>query len=394
MDILTCPVQHSAWGSIDAIPSLLGTPVDGRPHAELWMGAHERGPATLERDGVTRTLDEVIAANPVAELGSTVAGRYGALPYLFKVLAAQRPLSLQMHPNPEQARAGYAAEDAAQVPVDAFHRSFRDRNHKPEMICAVTRFEGLCGFRDPKVTRSLLDRFALDELDPVSEALRRPDPERALRAALAWTVTQPEAEAAELAHLVAGRAAEITDPGPFVDEIRWAGLIGDYYPGDLGIVTALLLNYVDLAPGEALFLGAGNLHAYLRGTAVEVMANSDNVVRGGLTPKHIDVPVLLELVDSNPTAAPVQRAADAVHHYDAAVDEFSLTRVRGETAVERRLAGPEIILVVGGTATVDVAGDPEALSRGQIAWIPASDGRYGLSTDAAAEVYVAAVARS
>ena len=361
-----------AWGSTSSIPGLMGVPEDGRPWAELWFGAHSSAPATLGPSGAP--LDSVIAADPARHLGPTVHERFGELPFLVKFLAAEAPLSLQAHPSTEQACAGFDREDAAGIPVDAPHRSFRDRHHKPELICALTDFTALCGFRALGDTLELLGTVETSALDPIRRRL---------------STGRRDALAVTLDHLLNLEAEEATDlVGAVVDGCRssraasgrrereMAVDLATRYPGDAGVVTALLLNLVTLRPGEALFLEAGNLHAYLSGTGIEVMANSDNVLRGGLTTKHVDVPVLLDVVDATPVEPRVQKPPvhDGVAQYDTPVPEFSLRRVEIEGS-RSVLGGPAVLICTGGAVTVD----GQSLPPGRAGWVSADEGRLAVA---------------
>jgi mannose-6-phosphate isomerase len=360
-------IRNYDWGSTSSIPSMLGCAEDGKPWAELWLGAHPSAPSVV---GEPRTpLDELIAADPAGQLGPAVVDRFGSLPFLFKVLAAAAPLSLQAHPSVPQAEAGYAREHAAGIPIDAPNRSFRDRFHKPELICALTDFHALCGFRDPVATLDVLATIDTSALDPIRDRLAAASAVDGLGPLLEHLLTLP---AADSAALVAPVVAACGAPGPdrHGDVRAMAAALGERYPGDAGVVTALLLNLVHLKPGEALFLGAGNLHAYLGGTGVEIMANSDNVLRGGLTTKHIDIPTLLEVVDARPIEPAVQRpvAVEGVAPYNSPVPEFALERLDLDGSVA--VSGPAILLCTDGAADVGSF----SLERGAAAWLPAADG--------------------
>jgi mannose-6-phosphate isomerase len=381
---LTNAIQNYAWGSPTAIPALLGTEPTGEPVAEAWFGAHASAPSRcVQPDGrAGAVLPEVIAADPAGVLGADVEARFGAqLPYLLKVIAAETPLSLQVHPHVERARAGFAEEEAAGVPLDAPHRSFRDRNHKPELVYALTRFEAMCGFRAPRRAAELLEgldaplakelRAMLDEqpsaagIEAVFERLLRP-------------ATRPTAaEVAEVATACATRLAT-GSPSPRAD--RTVVRLAEAYPGDPGVVTSLLLNPVTLQPGDALFVPAGGVHAYLSGLGVEVMASSDNVLRAGLTPKHVDVDELLRNVDY--VAAPPIRIAPETFHgatrvYYAPVDDFelSVTRVGDDALHPLPGRGPRVLLCLEGELVVSSRADGEVrLVQGEAAFAPASDG--------------------
>ncbi len=360
-------IRNYDWGSTSSIPSMLGCAEDGKPWAELWLGAHPSAPSVV---GEPRApLDELIAADPAGQLGPAVVDRFGSLPFLFKVLAAAAPLSLQAHPSVPQAEAGYAREHAAGIPIDAPNRSFRDRFHKPELICALTDFHALCGFRDPVATLDVLATIDTSALDPIRDRLAAASAVDGLGPLLEHLLTLPAADSAALVAPVVAACGAL-GPDRHADVRAMAAALGERYPGDAGVVTALLLNLVHLKPGEALFLGAGNLHAYLGGTGVEIMANSDNVLRGGLTTKHIDIPTLLEVVDARPIEPAVQRpvAVEGVAPYDTPVPEFALERLDLDGSVA--VSGPAILLCTDGAADVGSF----SLERGAAAWLPAADG--------------------
>ena len=385
------PVQRYAWGSRTAIPQLLGRPPDGEPWAELWMGAHPRGASTLVDAGTT--LDAWIARDPVRTLGPEVAARFGGeLPFLLKVLAAAQPLSLQAHPSEAQARAGFAAEEAAGVPRDAPHRNFRDPHHKPELLCALEPFEALCGFRPVDDALALLDALPTSALDPVRVRLRaRPDAE-GVRAAFELLMRMPAEPRALLVESVV-RAAREAAEGPFHDACAWVVRLHAAYATDPGVVASLLLSLVRLAPGEAIHLPAGNLHAYLHGAGIEIMASSDNVLRGGLTPKHVDVDALLRVLDFEPRAcAPLRPDDDGVEAvYRTPASEFSLSRLRLDAPHESDAWGPEILLVVEGRCRAEDTDGSLVLDRGGSAF--ASPGRRRLVPDGTAVIFRASVPR-
>lgn len=358
--LLDGAVRRYDWGSPTAIPRLIGLEPDGRPVAELWFGAHPDDPARLVEAG--NTLDAVIAANPEGALGVEVLDRFGAqLPYLVKLLGAAKPLSLQVHPTKAQAEAGFAAEDAAGIARDAPERNYRDRNHKPELLCALTEFEALCGFRPVPRTRQLVAALDLPELDFLRAALDSADP---LRTAFARTLALPDP-----GPVVAALVDRLSPDGP----MRGAALAAEHFPGDVGVVLALLLNYVRLAPGEAIFLGAGNVHAYLRGLGVEIMAASDNVLRCGLTSKHVDADELMKITDFTELADPRWPAGDA--GFEVPVPDFRLLPLRVAGAQALPLAGPCIVLCTEGAVTVgDVPVPP-----GRAAFVPAADGAVPIS---------------
>ncbi|MEM7285632.1 MAG: mannose-6-phosphate isomerase, class I [Actinomycetota bacterium] len=376
MERLVATTQHYDWGDERFIAELQRRAASGLPEAELWMGAHPTAPAVLA--GTGRSLDDVIAADPHVTLGDAVSRRFSGLPFLAKVLAADRPLSIQAHPSLAQARAGWERENRAGVPLDSPDRTYRDPNHKPELICALTPFEAKCGFRSLDATRELFDTLGGSGLAPVRERLAVDGPAASVFAdTLAWLLRGRADRGPALAEAAVQAAADAPAGGPYGAELRWTAEIAQLHPGDVGVVVALLLNHVVLEPGQAVFLGAGNLHAYLRGAGIELMANSDNVVRGGLTSKHIDIEELLDVVDCTPIVPPVQQAVGCLHTFDAPVPEFSLTRVTVADDVRLNVQGPEILVVTEGIVEfVTQAGQQVAVEAGEPVWVPASDGCY------------------
>ncbi|MFD5103075.1 mannose-6-phosphate isomerase, class I [Streptomyces albidochromogenes] len=373
MDRLSNTVRPYAWGSTTAIPALLGTAPTGEPQAEMWMGAHPGAPSRVDRgDGAgEQPLSAVIDAAPEAELGEAAVRKFGPrLPFLLKILAAGAPLSLQVHPNLAQAREGYAAEESAGVPVDAPHRNYRDANHKPELICALTPFEGFCGFRAPAESADVLAALDVDSLKPYVDLLHAHPEEAALREVLTAVLS---ADRAEMAQAVTSAAAAADRLGgayaPYAT-------LAHHFPGDPGVIAAMLLNHVRLQPGEALFLGAGVPHAYLGGLGVEIMANSDNVLRCGLTPKHVDVPELLRIVRfeaGDPAVLrPEASSSTGEELYDTPTEEFRLSRhVLAPGAAPRTLpsATPQILLCTAG----EVRAGELTLAPGRSAFVPAGE---------------------
>ncbi|MGG2462642.1 mannose-6-phosphate isomerase, class I [Streptomyces sp. RGM 3693] len=355
MDRLVNTVRPYAWGSTTALPDLLGVAPTGEPQAEMWLGAHPGAPSRLDRGHGPVSLADVIAADPEAELGADTVRAFGPrLPFLFKVLAAGAPLSLQVHPDRAQAEAGYADEEARGVPHDAPHRNYKDAHHKPELICALTPFDGLCGFRHPDQAAELLEGLDVGDLKPYVDILRASPEESALREVLTAVLGAEPHAIAETVERAATAAAHLAPKGgPHTEAYEALATLAHHYPGDPGVLAAALLNHVRLQPGEALFLGAGIPHAYLSGLGVELMANSDNVLRCGLTPKHVDVPELLRVVRFAPRDAGVLRPedVDGEEVYDTPVDEFRLSRFAlAPGAAPRPLPArtPQILLCTAG----------------------------------------------
>ncbi|WP_326792374.1 mannose-6-phosphate isomerase, class I [Streptomyces sp. NBC_00841] len=354
MDRLSNTVRPYAWGSTTAIPELLGVAPTGEPQAEMWMGAHPGAPSRLTRTaGAEQPLTDIIAADPERELGPATVEKFGPrLPFLLKLLAAGAPLSLQVHPDLTQAKKGYEDEERRSVPIDAPHRTYKDANHKPELICALTPFEGLCGFRRPTEAAEAMAALGVDSLKPYVDLLGAHPEEAALREVLTAILTADPAEMAETVTEAAAAAERLG--GAHAPYAR----IAHHFPGDPGVIAAMLLNHVQLQPGEALFLGAGVPHAYLGGLGVEIMANSDNVLRCGLTPKHIDVPELLGIVRFEATDPGILRpeaSPSGEELYETPVDEFRLSRYDlspGAAPVDLTRSAPQILLCTAGTPRV------------------------------------------
>jgi mannose-6-phosphate isomerase len=389
-------IQHYAWGSPTAIPELLGidNPND-EPCAELWLGAHPRAPSRVERDD-GETLDRYIAANADALLGPAVAQRFAALPFLLKVLAAGQPLSIQCHPNLAQARAGFAAEEEAGVPRDAPHRNYRDANHKPELIVALTPFVALKGFREGPAIAALLRGHGVDALDA---AVAAPAEAGDLQAAFGGLMQLDDRRRGEAIAQLRRGTAELDSA-----VARWVRRLLALHPDDAGVFAPLLLHVVELEPGQGLYLGARELHAYLEGTGIELMASSDNVLRGGLTPKHVDVAELLSVLRFEPaapelltamplTAAPPAAAPPAdgagVRRYATPAAEFELCVVDLERRASLALPSVAIALCTEGRGQVTAGERSLPIERGTSLLLPASCGRA--TFEGRGKVYLARV---
>jgi mannose-6-phosphate isomerase len=383
--VLVNPVRPYAWGSHDFIATLQGrrTP-SPLPEAELWMGAHALAPSELEEDGRRIPLDQRIAAEPEVTLGRDVARRFaGELPYLMKVLAAAQPLSLQVHPDRAQAEAGFEAEECRGIPLSAPERCYKDRHHKPELIVALTPFVALCGFRPIAATRELLQQLATPGLQPSISTLESSAPAVALRSVFEHLLSTDRSSQQALVEATRQAATRLLSSGAAGVEAEWIVRLGDLYPGDIGVVCALFLNLVFLQPGQALYLPAGNLHAYLDGAGVEIMASSDNVLRGGLTPKSVNVPELLRVLrfdELEPRPVQITDLGEGESVYSTSAEEFELSRVdidAGSPVVRpRHPQGPEIWLVTEGHCQLSWPSGSLELPRGASAFIPADVSSY------------------
>jgi mannose-6-phosphate isomerase len=391
VDLLEPVTQPYAWGSHTVIAELQGRPAPtAKPEAELWMGAHPSAPSGVERAGGRTTLDAVIAADPAGELGAECAARFGGrLPFLLKVLAAEQALSIQVHPSREQAEAGYLAENERGLAPGDKARNYVDDWPKPEILCALTPFEVLAGMRTTADAAALLRALEVRELVPLAAELSRtPDP-AALSRALATILTWPAAGRGALVGAVAAACERIAARGgEYAAACAATARLADEHQGDLGSVASLLLRHAVLQPGEAVFLPAGGLHAYLHGTGVELLANSDNVVRAGLTAKHIDIPELLKLTDPAvdvPVIEPRPRGA-GVSVYDSPAPEFRLYRAElgpGEVTLPGS-GGARVVLCVEGAVALRATSGALKVAKGESCYLSAADGTVTASGPAAA----------
>ncbi|GAA3603621.1 mannose-6-phosphate isomerase [Gibbsiella greigii] len=363
-------VQNYAWGSRDALTNLYGIAnPDGKPMAELWMGAHPKSSSRVAGD--SRSLRDIIDADQPRLLGAQVAGRFGELPFLFKVLCADQPLSIQVHPSKAAAEVGFAKENAAGIPLDAAERNYKDPNHKPELVVALTPFLAINGFRELADIEALLRPLAGAHHD-IAAFLNQPDTAHLATLFASLLSMTGEQKTRALGVLKAALNSQQGDPW---DTIRF---IAGFYPEDSGLFSPLLLNVVKLEPGEAMFLYAETPHAYLKGVALEVMANSDNVLRAGLTPKFIDIPELLANLQFRPQPArglltqPEQRGNELF--FPIPVDDFAFS-LHELATVPLPLAqnSAAIVFCVTGEAVLEKQGETVRLQPGESCFIGADE---------------------
>jgi mannose-6-phosphate isomerase len=403
VDLLRPVIRPYPWGTRTAIANLQGRPLPApAPEAELWMGAHPSAPSSLTRVPIAPstspvtpvTLDALIAAEPERELGAEVAERFGGrLPFLLKVLSAEKNLSIQLHPSRAQAEAGCAAENARGLPPGDPARNYVDDWPKPELLYALTPFEVAAGLRSPNDAAALLRALVIPDLEPLAATLAAARGEDALAAALACVLEWPESDRAALVTAVVAACERLAAAGGrYADACAAAVRVATDHPNDLGVLALLLMRHEVLQPGQAVFMPAGGLHAYLRGTGIELLANSDNVVRAGLTTKHIDVPELLKLLNpavSVPLLTPTP-ITPGITTFNTPAPEFRLYLVELPAPAQPPPAapavppastlalpgdGPRIVLCLDGACELRPAsGDALKLNRGDSCFIPASDG--------------------
>ncbi|NDU72246.1 mannose-6-phosphate isomerase, class I [Actinomadura sp. DSM 109109] len=351
------PVRDYAWGSRTTIADLQGRPSPtAAPEAEVWIGTHPAAPSRIAGGPDLRTAVE-------ADRARLLGPAHDRLPFLLKILAVAAPLSIQVHPDPDQARGGFTREEALGIPRDAPARNYRDDWPKPELVCAVTAFDALCGFRPPGTAARLLRRLDGPRLRRVADVLEERGPEAALGALNGWPLADRPALVAEV-----GVAAGSRDPAH-----RAAAKIAARHPRDPGAVASLLLNLIELRPGQALYTAPRTLHAYLRGTAIEIMASSDNVLRGGLTGKHVDQAELAAVTDFTPARPEVlepRPLATGEELYAAPAPQFRLTRLRPRPRVTVPEPGPSAILCIEGSLRVTRVDATEHLGPGEALFVP------------------------
>ena len=387
--LLKNSIQEYAWGSYTAIPELLGSDSPANtPQAELWMGAHPKAPSKVKCNGKWRSLLELIDKNSQDILGEKVAQKFkNRLPYLFKVLAAAKPLSIQAHPSLGQASEGFERENRLGIPLDAPDRNYKDDNHKPECICALTFFWALNGFRKIPDMISLLDKICPQGLKKEFDLfLQQPD-SRGLKEFFKAMLTMDRTIQKQVINDAVKNAAQVKDKDK---AYQWMIDLHEQYPADIGVFSPIILNLIRLEPGQAMFLPAGTLHAYLDGVGIELMANSDNVLRGGLTPKHVDVKELLKVLNFEEREINIlnmERINPCEHRYESHAQEFylSVIAVKTDTGYFSPDKGcVEILLCTDGNAVItDLAGNSSfAISKGMSILIPAVVEKYSIKGNA------------
>ena len=394
--LLKNTIQEYAWGSYTAIPKLLGNDSPANtPQAELWMGAHPKAPSKVKCNGKWLSLLELIEKNSQDILGEKVAPKFKyRLPYLFKVLAAAKPLSIQAHPSTGQAREGFERENRLKIPLDAPDRNYKDDNHKPECICALTPFWALNGFRKISDIIFLMDKICPPGLKKDFDLFRHQPDSRGLKEFFKTMMIMDRTTQKQIINDAVKNSGQLQDKNK---AYQWITDLNEEYPSDIGVLSPILLNLICLEPGQAMFLPAGTLHAYLDGVGIELMANSDNVLRGGLTPKHVDVTELLNVLnfeerDSN--ILNMETISPCEQRYESHAQEFALSVITVKTdmnyySLDKKSV--EILLCTDGDAVVvDLAGNNRVeIKKGVSILIPAVVKKYSIIGDAV--LYKAAV---
>lgn len=380
--LLENQILEYAWGSRTFISSLTGkeTP-SANPQAEMWMGAHTKAPSILKIENNKIQLHKLISKHPVETLNSYVAEKFSKeLPFLFKVLAASKPLSIQAHPDKIQAVEGFKRENLNKIPIDAPERNYRDKNHKPELICALSNMWLLKGFRHPSQIMELFGPFEKVLNKKVIHSIKEPDAVENLKGFLKILLYLDEGEKNNLLNEIKNISEKVIESNP---AYKWVSRLKKEYPNDIGALSPLFLNLINMKPGEAIFLPEREFHAYLEGAGLEIMANSDNVLRGGLTNKHIDKSELFNVLDFTPseTEKIKPKRINFEQVFESSAEEFMLSRIHlpdtGSIYRSSESRSVEIILCTDGFAEISASVNNQlTLSKGMSAFIPASAGMY------------------
>ncbi|MFH1762517.1 MAG: mannose-6-phosphate isomerase, class I [bacterium] len=390
------PIKEYKWGSKTAIPELLGIPNKAnKPQAELWMGAHPGAPSIVVSQNIEFPLIDYVKQNPEVVLGKRCMELYGPeLPFLFKVLAAADPLSIQAHPNRDQAKAGFKRENDLGIALDAYNRNYKDDNHKPEIISAITPFWALKGFRKIESMVKIFKKFNIDSLRSRLHELEKNKNKIGLKKFYTDIMSLDAGIKQESVKQAVDQSLAIKN-----NEItRWIIKLNKYYPGDIGVLSPIMLNLICLKPGQALFLSAGEPHVYLEGVGVELMANSDNVLRGGLTPKHVDAAELINTLTFSDgevdILTPSKKHGNTESEYSSLAQEFKLSIIEidnNSKYTKNNNCSAEILICMHGACQITDIKINENLEmkKGASILIPANVETYEIKGNA--KLYKAAI---
>jgi len=377
-------VKEYSWGSYTAIPKLLGKrPPYDKPQAEVWIGANISASSMVKTGSKWEVLKDLIDKYPDEILGRECTKNYGGqLPFLFKIIAASEPLSIQAHPNRTWAKEGFNRESKLGIPLDSFRRNYKDENHKPECVCALTGFEALCGFRGVHETILLLEKACPGTLKKQINELKNDTDPSGLKSFFTSVMIMHNDRKKRVVSEAFRNAGIFADENP---AFKWVSVIAGKYPSDIGAIAPLFLNYIYLEPGQAMFIQTGQIHTYLEGVALELMADSDNVIRGGLTPKHVDVRELLNIVKFKQLKTgiilPEKNRNESI--YGTPAGEFVLSAINvtnSETYTSPEKRSVEIILCIEGRAVIAGSeNDKLNIAKGKSVIIPASVKKYSIS---------------
>lgn len=376
-------IQNYGWGSRTAIHDLFGFANEAQqPQAEVWMGTHPNGCSIVKQGSTNVSLSELIKQDPPAFLSQSTSKAFGDLPFLFKILAADKALSIQVHPNKQDAELGYAKEQELGIPLSAFNRNYKDANHKPELVYALTEYQAMNGFRPFDEIIAQFRLCDIPEINGYLEQFERNRNQDGLCHFFVGILSMEEARKVNAVdHLLSYAAMNQARPvyALILD-------LAEQYPNDVGLFAPLLLNVITLKPGEAMFLCARTPHAYIKGTGLEIMANSDNVLRAGLTPKHMDVEELVKCTDFVPkpinTLLTQAEINGCEHHFPVPVQDFQFSVFQAPKEQRVKMSSAEILMPIDAdVALLAQSGETLVLGKGQSAFIPAYVGNYTISCE-------------
>lgn len=376
-------IQNYAWGSTSSIHDLFGFENESQqPQAEVWMGTHPKGCSIVTLDQHSLLLSELINSNKPAFLSTATANEFGDLPFLFKILAADKALSIQVHPNKTQAEKGFNKEEQAGISLNAEHRNYKDANHKPELVYALTEYQAMNGFRHYTEIVSAFQQLNIPELIELVEGLSQSMNPTGLEQFFSGLLTMSEQRKNNAIDQLLCYAKLNADRSIF----QLINQLSEQYPNDIGLFSPLILNVITLEPGEAMYLSANTPHAYIKGTGLEIMANSDNVLRAGLTPKHIDVDELVTCTVFSPTPFSDLKLSAQKHgdcdYYDIPVNDFNFSIIHSPNQIEINTTAAEIVMAIESDLTLtSQSGETLRLAKGQSAFIPAYINKYQLSSN-------------
>ncbi|EKO3735574.1 mannose-6-phosphate isomerase, class I [Vibrio metschnikovii] len=380
--LMSNTIQNYAWGSIDSFSQLfdIANPQQ-QPQAELWMGAHPNGCSQVDYQGQKIRLSDLIASDPAHFLSANTAQTFGELPYLFKILAAEQALSIQVHPSKSEAEQGFAKENAAQIPLTAANRNYKDPNHKPELVYALTDYQAMNGFRPINEIVEHFQRLAIVPLQPLLEHLQQQQTEVGLKSFFTELLSFSGSEKQVAIEQLIAYAHRHQEQALF----QLILTLAETYPHDIGLFAPLILNVLTLKPGQAMYLDARTPHAYLKGTGLEIMANSDNVLRAGLTPKHIDITELAKCTrfaeKPASTLLLTPKITDDALLFPVPVTDFKFAIYPQPKQCRVNVSSAQILLAIDHDATLTAAdGQSVTIHKGESVFIPAYTEHYQLSS--------------
>lgn len=380
--VMNNKIQNYPWGSVDSVSKLfnIANP-DSQPQAEIWMGAHPNGCSEIEIDGKPTLLSDFIQQHKPEILSPQTAEQFGELPYLFKVLAAAQALSIQVHPSKQEAEIGFEKENQQGIALNAANRNYKDPNHKPELVYALTPYQAMNGFRSLAEIVDNFEQLNIQPLKPLIDALKREQNETGLEAFFTQLLSlqgeeKTDAVDALLSHV---KASVKNETYALIEELSVQ------YPGDIGLFAPLMLHVLTLQPGEAMYLDARTPHAYLKGTGLEIMANSDNVLRAGLTPKHMDVAELAKCTKfvEKPAETLLLEPVDQgdILLFPVPVPDFKFAIFPQPHSVEMSIDSAEVLMPLDAGLTIENnQGISVTIDKGQSVFVPAYTGSYKLSS--------------